>query len=142
MPTFVLKKYDDPKEAKVDEEQKKEKDEKEELTITVLGTISEIVANALNKALKNTNVEIEEVEKNEDNSNIKIVSTEDINNDPISAFKFIKDNDVVFIDNRGFKTAKEDWYLTNIPNKTTKVFFTVEGFIKYITSALGIDNVS
>lgn len=139
MPTFVLKKYNNFKE---DKEKNKEEDKEKKLTIMVLGSISEIVANALNKALKNTNIEMQEVQKTEDNPDVKIVSTEDINKDPILAFNFIKDNDVVFIDNKGFNTAKEDWYLTNISNKNTKVFFTVNSFIKHITSTLDIDNVS
>lgn len=144
MPTFILKKYDDTKEANTNEEQKAEDIKKEEeLTITVLGTVSEIVANALNKVLKNTNIEIQEVNDTENqNSDIKVVSTEDINNDPITAFRFIKDNDIVFINNRGFTTDKEEWYLTNIANKTNNVFYTVESFISYITSRLGIQNVS
>lgn len=144
MTTFILKKYDDNKTDIDKENQETEENKKEEqITITVLGTISEIVTNALNKALKNTNIQMQEVE-NTDNqkSDVKIVSTEDINSDPITAFKFIKDNDVIFIDNKGFNTDKEDWYLLNINNKTNNVFYTVESFIKYINSKLGIENVS
>ncbi len=141
MATFVLKKYEEKKndisESKPVEKTGEEiPQEDQKLVITVTGTIAEIVANALNKVLSNK----VEVIENEDPalSDIKAVSTEDINNNPIDTFNSIKNNDVVFIYNSGFKTAKEEWFLTNLPNKNSNVFYTIESFISYIKVKLNI----
>jgi len=141
MATFVLKKYEekkndtgDSKPAEKTGEQEPEVDEK--LVITVTGTVAEIVANALNKTLSN---KVEVIESEDPAlSDIKAVSTEDINSDPANTFNSIKTNDAVFIHNTGFKTAKEEWFLMNLPNKNSNVFYTLESFIAYIKVKLNI----
>lgn len=141
MATFVLKKYEEKKSdlSQADPVEKTDEstpEEDEKLVITVTGTVAEIVANALNKVLSNK----VEVIESEDSSlaDIKAVSTEDINSNPVDTFNSIKNNDVVFIYNSGFKTAKEEWFLTNLPNKNSNVFYTVESFITYIKMKLNI----
>ena len=139
MTTFVLKKYNQEKninEPNPTEEKKEEAPE--ELTITVTGTISEIVANALNKAFA-SKVDIEEVAEDDRDADIKAVSTENINTDPLVTFESIHKGDIVFIHNQGFKTAAEEWFLTNIPNKTSNVFYTIESFIKFVKNKFKID---
>jgi len=143
MPTFLLKKYSQtPAElvnqentqtvASSNSEEKKESDEPEEMKITVTGTISQIVAIALQKVLVNTNVNMEEVENEDKESQVKAISSENINKEPIDTLRSIKDNDFVFIQTSGFTTAQEDWFLTNVNNKTKNVVYTIESFINHI----------
>jgi len=149
MTTFVLKKYDqtnndtnkDPSDLEeIDSDENKETNN--EITFKVEGTISKIVASALYSVFSNK-VKIEEIEETvpENNEIIKAISTEDINKDPISTFNSINKEDVVFIKNKGFTTSKEEWFLTNIPNKTNKVFYTIESLIKYIANKLDFSYV-
>lgn len=135
MTTFVLKKYAEKEETNENLESKEEKDS-EEMTITVVGSVSEIVAKALNKVL-DKQLEIKQQEDNA-SSDVKAISTEDINTNPVDTFNSIKPNDVVFIHNNGFKTKEEEWFLTNIGNKTQNVFYTVESFIKFIQKKLNL----
>ena len=137
MPTFILKKYNNSEQDQVNQETPKEvkeeeKEEDKKLSITVSGSISGIVANALYKVLENTNVHIEEVEEVKEDSSTKAISAEDINISPVNTFNSINKDDVVFIHSKGFTTAAEEWFLTNIPNKTNKVFYTIESFIKFV----------
>lgn len=146
MPTFVLKKYN--QENNVNNETKEldnttnqdtnNINNDKELTITVTGTVAEIVANALNKVFENK-VEITKTEEDKTDSNIKAISTESVNSLPLDTFNFINKDDIVFIYNKGFSTAKEEWFLTNIENKTKNVFYTIESFIKFIKTKLEID---
>lgn len=140
MPTFVLKKYDQEN-AQVDqqdpnqENQQQERTPSKEMTVEVTGSISEIVANALNKVMVNKGVEVEEMEQAE--SSVKAISTEDINSDPIATLESVSKADVLFISGKGFHTAKEEWFLTNIEHKVGKVFYSVEAFIEYISGEFG-----
>lgn len=134
MPTFVLKKYEEKTQTTNPEEnqepQSVEPAVKKEMTVEISGSISEIVANALNKVLVNKNVEMTEQENAE--SSVKAISTEDINNDPLTALNNIKQTDVLLISGTGFTTPKEEWFLTNIEDKVDKVFYSVEAFVNYI----------
>ncbi len=143
MTTFVLKKYQEKtnstnNDSSDNTQESKTEELSEDLTIKIEGSVSEIVAQALYKAMKNQ-VEITEIADNEE-TDVKAITTEAINNNPIDVFKSIKQNDVVFISNHGFTTAKEEWFLTNIANKTSSVFYTVESFIRYISNHFGIQN--
>lgn len=138
MPTFILKKYDDKKEeVKENETPENEKKEEEELTITVSGPIAEIVAKALYKTFENK-LEVREEEEENNDTSVKAISTENINKDPLTTFNLVKNGDIVFIDTgrKPFSTKEEEWFLTNINNKTDKVFFSVESLIKYIEERL------
>lgn len=142
MATFILKKYQPPEEnnnsSEIDSSNDATKESKtpEELQITITGSISEIVSKALYASLKNTaNISVDTDDANAEDSSVKVVSTEDINLDPIEAFKGIKKDDVVFIvNNKPFNTAKEEWFLLNLNNKTNKVIYTMESFLQYINS--------
>lgn len=141
MSTFIISKYNKPDETKTSETQNDQvntdgKNDKEELIIQVSGTISEIVARALNKALGNS-IDIE-VKQEESNSNIKAISTEDINKTPASTFNSIKKDDILFIHSKGFNTATEEWFLSNLANKTPKVFYTLEHFVSYVKTSLNV----
>lgn len=127
MTTFILKKYEDNKENITTKE--KEDTSNNDLLITIDGSISEIIIKALYKALDN-NIEINE--QNTEESNIKVISTENINKLPLDTFNSIQKNDIVFIYNRGFKTSQEEWFLTNIFNKTNNIYYTLESFINFI----------
>lgn len=139
MPTFILKKYQDKDPVEqtdvAPEEQQQEKEVSKEMTVEVTGSISEIVAQALNKVMINKNIEVEEVESND--ASVKAISTEDINADPLAALELVSKADVLFISGNGFHTAKEEWFLTNIENKVGKVFYSVEAFVDYISSEFG-----
>lgn len=146
MPTFVLKKYKEEtdnskKESLSQDSSDQETNEKDELTISVVGPVSEIVANALYKIFSTKatiEVKKDESSSEQESEEVKTVSTEDINKDPLSAFNMINKGDVVFIDTgkRCFSTTQEEWFLTNICNKTNNVFYTVESLIKYIEERL------
>jgi len=129
MTTFVLKKYENKEKEDKPEEEKEEVNNNKELLITIKGTISEIVSNALNKVLKKSNIIIEEDPEDKPTDNI-IVTTEDINIDPIEVFKNIPKGSTLYIQNNGFKTAKEEWFLTNLKNKEVDVCYTLESFIR------------
>ena len=149
MATFVLKKYSDNKEEAVNPESKPgelkegeltpaQKEEEESLQIEVSGSISSIVAAALHKVLQNKHINLDIIEQeNEETaeSTVKAITTEDINSDPLKAFRSINKADVVFISSEGFKTKEEEWFLTNLPNKTDKVFYTVESFATYLVKS-------
>lgn len=138
MATFILKKYDENASQQDTDQTKQinEETQKEQLTVSVVGSISEIVAKALYKALAN---KAEVVEKPDDEaSSTKAISSEDINSAPLETFNSIQQNDAVFIHNNGFKTKEEEWFLTNIGNKTENVFYTVESFISYIKKKLNL----
>lgn len=143
MPTFILKKYQDKDpveqpEVKPEDQQQDQSQEKtvsKEMTVEVTGSISEIVAQALNKVMVNKNIEMEEVESND--ATVKAISTEDINSDPVAALESVVKADVLFISGNGFHTAKEEWFLTNIENKVGKVFYSVEAFVNFISSEFG-----
>ena len=149
MPTFVLKKYRETKSSsdtdnqlnsnKPNEEEEVEvtrEDVPKDMVVTISGTVAEIVAQALHKALANK-AEVTELEEDSNAStDVIAVSTEDINTSPLDTFNSISKNDIVFIHNQGFKTSQEEWFLTNVPNKTEHVFYTVESLVKYIQSKL------
>lgn len=148
MPTFVLKKYQETKSSPDTENQLNSNKQNEEevgvtkedvpkdMVVTISGTVAEIVAQALHKALANKAQITQLEEESTGATDVKTVSTEDINTSPLDAFNNISKNDVVFIHNRGFKTSQEEWFLTNIPNKTNHVFYTVESLVKFIQSKL------
>lgn len=139
MTTFLLKKYDDTTPSPNNETKEENTTDNKELSIKVEGSVAEVIASALNKVLANK-AEIVQVDDETAETSIKTLSTEDINEDPIKSFNSIQSNDVVFIDthNKGFTTAKEDWFLLNLPNKTSNVFYSVESLIKYVTTKLGV----
>lgn len=139
MTTFVLKKYDNSVQSP-NSETNTEIKPTEEVTIKVEGSVAEIVAAALQRVLVNK-VNIKEVEDTQDIENVeqvKAISTEEINKDPLKAFNSINKKDLVFIQNKGFKTSTEEWFLLNIPNKTNTVFYTVESLIKHVCTKLDI----
>lgn len=139
MTTFVLKKYDNSVQSP-NSETNTEIKPTEEVTIKVEGSVAEIVAAALQRVLVNK-VNIEEVEDTQDIENVeqvKAISTEEINKDPLKAFNSINKKDLVFIQNKGFKTSTEEWFLLNISNKTNTVFYTVESLIKHVCVKLDI----
>lgn len=139
MTTFVLKKYDNSVQSP-NSESNSEIKPTEEVTIKVEGSVAEIVASALQSVLANK-VNIQEVEDNQDTENteqVKAISTEEINKDPLKAFNSINKQDIVFIQNKGFKTSTEEWFLLNIPNKTNTVFYTVESLLKHVCAKLDI----
>ena len=138
MPTFLLKKYDSSPTENVNQEtpeqptENKEEKVPETMTITVSGSISQIVATALNKVLENTEVQLEQTDSDDQNANVKAISTENINEEPVDTLRNIHDNDFVFIHTNGFTTAQEEWFLTNMSNKTKNVVYTLEGLIKHV----------
>lgn len=141
MTTFTLKKYEEVKPDDNSEQQVEQKEvankEPLSLNVSVVGSISEIVAKALNEALANKVKVVEQTDGPD--TTVKAISTEDINSDPANTFKNINKDDAVFIHSPGpFKTKEEEWFLTNIHNKTDNVFFSIEKFINYIKLKLEI----
>lgn len=144
MPTFLLKKYDKTQSEEVNQEtveapKTEKKEDPEELTITVSGTISQIVAMALQKALVQSDVEVTEVPTDDNQAEVKAISTENINDEPVDTLRSIQENDFVFIHTNGFTTAQEAWFLTNIENKTKNVVYTIESFINHVKKHFKLD---
>lgn len=139
MTTFVLKKYEEQNPTENNTEGGVEptttKPEEQTIEIQVSDTIAKIVAVALYKALPN-NVQMEEREETPSNTNV--VSTEDINNNPADCLKKLKNGSTVMIVNEGFKTEKEEWFLSSLGNKNINAFYSMESFIKHVLSSLGV----
>lgn len=140
MPTFVLKKYQETKptnEVPDDrtEETAQEEEPEKEMLVEVSGSVSEIVAVALNKVFANKGVTVEETEDS-GTVDAEAISTEDIENDPVSALRHAKAGSSVLIITEGFKTRKEEFFLENMKNYQGKVFYTVESFVDYLVSEM------
>lgn len=141
MTTFVLKKYEEqkPLEGSVTGNETKPEETKkvEEATIEIQAsdTISRIVAAALYKALPN-NVSIEEQEDKASDTNV--VSTEDINSNPVNCISRIKNGSTLMIVGGGFSTQKDEWFLSTLGNKNVNVFYTMESFINHIKKSIGV----
>lgn len=145
MTTFVLKKYQEKtEEAPQPTEGTPEgatppPEEEQQITINVDSSVAEIVAKTLLEILgtRATIKQLEDKEKEEhptNNQQARVITTESINNDPLSALRSVSPNDILLISNEGFHTEKEEWFLTNITNKTPTVFYSVESFVKHISS--------
>ena len=139
MPTFVLSKYK-PQETpstpvKPESKQEVRSKKLDKILLKVDGSISEIVAKSLYELLGNT-VKVEEVDvgnvkAEEGAGQAKAITTESINRDPASVFESVPKGCILYISNEGFKTDKEEWFLSNIRNKTDKVFYTVKSLARY-----------
>ena len=92
------------------------------------------MAVALYKALPN-NITIEEQEE-APSSNTNVVSTEDINSNPAECLGKLRNGSTVMIVNEGFKTDKEEWFLSSLGNKNINVFYSMESFIKHVLAKL------
>lgn len=151
MPTFVLKKYqetqtntetqdpntesdtENPNIENTEGQDKKPADK--EMMVEVSGSVSEIVATALNRVFVNKGVTVEEVEDNKE-IDAEAISTEDIENDPVKALRTAKSGNAVLIVSEGFTTKKEEYFLANMENYEGKVFYSVESFVKYLVSEM------
>lgn len=124
----------------VDVPKEKESINEDSLQIEISGSVSGLVALALQKVLSDKNVRMEVEDSDEEvkevKSSIKAITSEDINSDPVKAFKSISKSDVVYIQTEGFNTAQEEWFLTNLPNKTDNVFYSVESAVNYLSASL------
>ena len=144
MPTFVLKKYNDkptPAPTTVDgkpvdppEPSTHAEDEVEELKISVTGSISGIVAQALYKAFKTTEiqVEVEEKEGEDADATVQVISAEDINLRPSDVLKRAKQAKFLFISSEGFKTLHESWFLHNVEAANVPTVYTVESLVQHV----------
>lgn len=142
MTTFVLKKYVPDTEQKETEPQLDTNPEPEKkLTINVSGSVSEIVARALNRVLPQ-NV-ILETKEDEDETDIQAISREDILEKPLDIYRSVKEEGVLFISSEGFKgTRNEEWFLYNVnENKKSKLFYTAESFAQHLVSELMVDDL-
>ena len=141
MPVFTLKKYQ-PKENQqpVENEQTPQEGNKEEkeVTIDVIGSIPEIVINALYKEFGN-DAKIEEVENSVENPDIKVVSSESINTNGLDALKRINENDTVYLYLNRFTTTQESWFMYNLEHKTKNIIFTMERFLNVVRDKLNND---
>ena len=144
MTTFVLKKYEEkpiePISGVKPEEDKTTPPKKEELMIEIKATdtIAKIVATALYKALPN-NVLIEEApDAPKSEADTAAISTEDINRSPADCLKQVKNGSSLLIMNEGFKTEKEEWFLSSMGPKRVNVFYSLESFVQHVRKTLGV----
>lgn len=115
MAIFEMNKYLPKEEGTTEDNIESKGKEVKEVKIAKLGerSASEVIAKALIEALRKEDIELIERPKDSGNgvfSNIKIVSTEDINTDFRGAVNFIDDNDIVVTD-------------MNLPNTTNERMF-------------------
>ncbi len=141
MPTFVLKKYEEKKDTDQTEEGTESTQPqsdtgknpiKKEMSVEVSGSISEIIANALNKVFVNTDVEVEEVKDGERAPDAEAITMEDIRSEPLKTLRAVKQSKVVVISGEGFYTKEDEWFITNMEDYPGKVFYSVEKFVDYL----------
>lgn len=138
MPVFTLKSYDQQQSAKEEtanqQDSEQERQDKQEKMKTVViqanDSVAKIVATALYEKLGNN--EGTEVEEGVDTKepDVNIVSTEDINLCPVDTWRMVKNTPNVVIVNEGFKTDKEEWFLSALGNAGTKVHYSVESYLR------------
>lgn len=127
MPVFTLSRYTEDK--KPEDQPKEEgsdqaKDKEEFTTISASEPVSKVVALALNKRLQN--VKEEQEEKPADTT---VISTEEINENPVETYNRVKSAKQVVILNKGFRTKQEDWLLMSLETQGKKVFYSIESFL-------------
>lgn len=130
MPVFTLSRYtedkkptDKPEEDSTD--QVKETEDKEEFTtISASEPVSKVVALALHKRLHNVKQEQEEKP-----TDATVISTEEINENPVHTYNRVKNAKQVVILNKGFRTKQEDWLLMSLESQGKKVFYSIESFL-------------
>ena len=141
MPTFVLKKYEEKKDTTQPEEgtessqpqaDTSESPIKKEMSVEVSGSISEIIANALNRVFANTDVEVEEVKDGERTADAEAITMEDIRSEPVKTLRAVKQSKVVVISGEGFRTKEDEWFITNMEDYQGKVFYSVEKFVDHL----------
>lgn len=132
MPVFTLKNYEESLDSKAaaddlqTSEQEQEQEKKEQfVTIQANDSVAKIVANALYKAIPN----VAESDRT-DSVDTQVVSTEDINRSPVDTWNLVKNTDNVVIINKGFSTAKEEWFLNSLEKSNSKVFYSIESYLK------------
>ena len=138
MPVFTLKSYEQQQsakeEAKEQQDTEQERQDKQEAIKTVViqanDSVAKIVATALYKKLSTS--EAGEVEESSDARQVdaKVVSTEDINLNPVDTWHMVKNTPNVVIVNEGFKTDKEEWFLSALDNAGTTVHYSVESYLR------------
>lgn len=148
MPTFVLKKYateptaSEPpssEDLSAQASQGALDVKKEALTIEVSSSdsIAKIVAQALYKAMPNIDiVQKESQEEVPAQDSAQVITTEQINHNPVKTLQSLKDSRCVLILNKGFKTAQEEWFLQTLENKGVRTFFTPTGFANHVYGIL------
>lgn len=150
MPTFILKKYEPQEEANqqasadhtsdvVNNVAEQTEKQAEMIEVSASDSISKIVAQALYKAMPNIEIiQKEQAEADEKNGEqvTKVISSEDINNNPVDTLQSLGSSKCVVILNNGFKTAKEEWFLQSIENRGIKAFYSVTSFVKHVQKTL------
>ena len=140
MTTFVLSKYKDekPSNDNVTETEEVTKEEDVKLTIEVTGSIAEVIATAINKVFSKK-IEITETEDSGVEADTKVITTEDINENPIDCLSMVKPNNTLYVRTEtAFSTAKEEWFLLNANDRTSNIVYSNEAFFKHIEQRLGV----
>lgn len=150
MTTFLIKKYE-PKVHDTNQsppvDTPAEQSKEQVVQISTSDSIAKIVAQALYKALPNVEIiEQQTQEQQEDkqgqdpgaqSAETNVVSTEQINQDPVKALEQVQHASNVLVLNEGFKTAKEEWFLQSLENRKVRTFYTVGSFVKFVQQQLG-----
>lgn len=137
MTIFVLKKYEEKKVSSTDNIENKESsppvgvERNNDIYIDGDKSIAEIIAKALYKEYAIDNVTVDEVSDNVEKA-VKVITTEQINDIPVATLKRVKKGDVVYIQNKGFKTQQEDWFLMAMESMGVKTFFTPNSLVSYL----------
>lgn len=147
MPVFTLKSYEQDRDAKVESQKQEDstqniKDKQEQLKTVIIqanDSVAKIVATALYEKLGNdSDPEQKQEETESSQADAKVISTEDINRSPVDTWRMVKNTPNVVIVNNGFKTDKEEWFLTTLANAGTKVHYSVESYLKTLHLKQGV----
>lgn len=138
MPVFTLKSYEQQQsskeEAKAQQESDQEQQDKQDHMKTVViqanDSVAKIVAIALYQKLGNNEAAEAEEDSDVKEVDVRVVSTEDINLFPVDTWRMVKNTPNVVIVNEGFKTDKEEWFLSALGNTGTTVHFSVESYLR------------
>lgn len=138
MPVFTLKSYDQQQSAKEEtanqQNSEQERQDKQEAMKTVViqanDSVAKIVATALYEKLGNDEETKVEEGAETGNPDVRVVSTEDINLRPVDTWRTVKNTPNVVIVNEGFKTDKEEWFLSALGNAGTTVHYSVESYLR------------
>lgn len=132
MPVFTLKNYDDHSQIKeqqenAEQQSQEQKQKEQEVIIQANDSVATVVATALYKKLGN----VQESPQEEKKADTQVISTEDINLNPVDTLRLVKNKpNVVIISNGGFKTPKEEWFLSTLQNSSSKVYYSLESYLK------------
>lgn len=129
MPVFTLTKYNADKEpveqpeTQAQDGSPESKEAEEFITVSASEPIAKVVAQALHKRMQNVK------EHDGTDADTAVITTEEINLNPVHSYNRANKAKQVVILNKGFKTKKEEWLLSALQAQAKPVFYSIESFL-------------